>query len=89
MCISYLFFVSFIIALPGCLFKVVMIGDDIESDVGGAQGCGLRGVLVKTGKFRPADENHPRVKPDAIVINLFQAVEMVLNNPLTNVNSSS
>ncbi|XP_054262788.1 phospholysine phosphohistidine inorganic pyrophosphate phosphatase-like [Macrosteles quadrilineatus] len=63
--------------------EVVMIGDDIESDVGGAQACGLRGVLVKTGKFRPGDESHPRVKPDAIVINLYQAVEMVLNSPET------
>lgn len=31
----------------------LMIGDDIESDVGGAQRAGLRGVLVKTGKFSP------------------------------------
>lgn len=34
---------------------VVMIGDDIESDVGGAQTSGLKGALVRTGKFRPAD----------------------------------
>ncbi len=34
---------------------VVMIGDDIEADVGGAQTAGLIGALVKTGKFRPAD----------------------------------
>ena len=30
-----------------------MIGDDIESDVLGAQALGMRGVLVRTGKFRP------------------------------------
>ena len=29
-----------------------MIGDDILSDVGGAQSCGLAGVLVRTGKYR-------------------------------------
>lgn len=29
-----------------------MIGDDIVSDVGGAQKCGMRGVQVKTGKWR-------------------------------------
>ena len=29
-----------------------MIGDDIVSDVGGAQDCGIRGVEVRTGKFR-------------------------------------
>jgi phospholysine phosphohistidine inorganic pyrophosphate phosphatase len=29
-----------------------MIGDDIMSDVGGAQACGMRGVQVRTGKYR-------------------------------------
>uniref|UniRef100_A0A023F9B8 Phospholysine phosphohistidine inorganic pyrophosphate phosphatase n=1 Tax=Triatoma infestans TaxID=30076 RepID=A0A023F9B8_TRIIF len=58
--------------------EVVMIGDDIEYDVGGAQECGLRGVLVKTGKFRPSDELHPKIKPDAIVENLQQFVEMYI-----------
>lgn len=35
-----------------CYFQVVMIGDDIVSDVGGAQQCGMRGVQVRTGKWR-------------------------------------
>jgi len=29
-----------------------MIGDDIVSDVGGAQACGIRGIQVRTGKYR-------------------------------------
>src|SRR6266853_654921 len=33
---------------------VLMIGDDLEVDVMGAQGAGLKGALVKTGKSRPA-----------------------------------
>ncbi|XP_035216910.1 phospholysine phosphohistidine inorganic pyrophosphate phosphatase-like isoform X2 [Stegodyphus dumicola] len=32
--------------------EAVMVGDDIMSDVRAAQECGLKGVLVKTGKFR-------------------------------------
>ncbi|XP_058958867.2 phospholysine phosphohistidine inorganic pyrophosphate phosphatase [Pocillopora verrucosa] len=56
----------------------VMIGDDIVSDVGGAQACGIRGVQVRTGKYRPGDENHPAVKPDGYVDNLAQAVELIL-----------
>ncbi len=32
--------------------QAVMIGDDVLNDVGGAQGCGMAGVLVKTGKYR-------------------------------------
>ena len=39
-----------------CVFvshvQTVMVGDDIENDVGGAQKCGMRGVLVRTGKYR-------------------------------------
>ena len=31
---------------------VVMIGDDIDSDVGGAMNAGCQGILVKTGKYR-------------------------------------
>ena len=34
---------------------VLMVGDDIEADVRGAMAAGLKGALVQTGKFRPAD----------------------------------
>ena len=29
-----------------------MVGDDVMNDVGGAQRCGLTGILVRTGKYR-------------------------------------
>lgn len=35
--------------------RAVMVGDDIENDVHGAQALGIRGGLVKTGKFLPRD----------------------------------
>jgi HAD superfamily hydrolase (TIGR01458 family) len=35
--------------------QCLMIGDDVEADVIGAMACGLRGCLVRTGKFRPGD----------------------------------
>lgn len=35
--------------------EILMVGDDIEIDVDGAQEAGLKGALVKTGKFRPPD----------------------------------
>ncbi len=43
-----------------------MIGDDIVTDIGGAQAAGLRGILVRTGKFRP-DDLIGNVKPDMII----------------------
>jgi HAD superfamily hydrolase (TIGR01458 family) len=43
---------------------VVMVGDDIHTDVGGAQRAGLTGVLVRTGKYSPSDLTGD-VSPDA------------------------
>ena len=46
--------------------RVVMIGDDIRADVGGAQAAGLEGAQVKTGKFRPEDLEGD-VRPDYLL----------------------
>jgi len=32
-----------------------MIGDDIVGDIDAAQRCGIRGIQVRTGKFREPD----------------------------------
>lgn len=44
--------------------EVLMVGDDIEADIGGAKSAGLLAVQVKTGKYRKQDEDHPSVTPD-------------------------
>jgi HAD superfamily hydrolase (TIGR01458 family) len=44
-----------------------MVGDDLESDVAGAHGIGMRSILVRTGKFRPDEVEQARVRPDGIV----------------------
>lgn len=44
----------------------VIVGDDIRSDIDGAQQCGIRGVLVRTGKFRESDLQ-TGIKPYAIL----------------------
>ncbi|MFN3947629.1 MAG: HAD-IA family hydrolase [Aquificaceae bacterium] len=36
-------------------YQALMVGDDIEFDIKGAQEAGIKGVLVKTGKFRQED----------------------------------
>lgn len=46
---------------------VVMVGDDVESDIGGAQKAGLRGILVKTGKYREHLVEKSAVEPDAVI----------------------
>jgi HAD superfamily hydrolase (TIGR01458 family) len=44
-----------------------MIGDDVRSDVGGAQAAGMRGILVRTGKYREADAAASGVVPDLTI----------------------
>jgi HAD superfamily hydrolase (TIGR01458 family) len=51
-------------ATPG---EAVMVGDDVEADIGGAKRLGMRGVLVRTGKFRPAALREADPQPDGII----------------------
>ena len=44
----------------------VMVGDDIVTDIGGAQAAGMKTILVRTGKFRPQDLE-AAVVPDVII----------------------
>jgi HAD superfamily hydrolase (TIGR01458 family) len=45
----------------------IMVGDDVEADIGGAKSIGMRGVLVRTGKFRPASLEEADPQPDAVI----------------------
>jgi len=44
-----------------------MVGDDLDSDIAGAQRYGLKTVLVRTGKFRPDELDRSTVVPDAVI----------------------
>ena len=47
--------------------EAVMVGDDIENDIGGAQQAGMRGILVCTGKHNTDSPLLKRIQPDAIL----------------------
>lgn len=51
--------------------EAAMIGDDLEGDIGGAQNAGLRGLLVKTGKFQSTFLESP-IQPDAVLDSLAE-----------------
>ena len=44
-----------------------MIGDDVESDVGGALAAGLAGILVRTGKYRADAVERSGIEPTATI----------------------
>lgn len=47
--------------------NVVMIGDDIDVDIGGAQQAGMKSILVRTGKYRQHYVEASPIVPDVIV----------------------
>jgi len=47
--------------------RVAMVGDDMVNDILGAQAAGLTGILVRTGKYREGDEEHPEGSPDHVL----------------------
>ncbi len=58
------------------LDNAVMVGDDVEADVGGAMAAGLAGILVRTGKYRQ-DALPPEVTPTAVVDSIADVPEML------------
>ena len=44
-----------------------MVGDDVESDIGGAMRAGLAGILVRTGKYREDAVRASGIAPSATV----------------------
>lgn len=52
-----------------------MVGDDLESDIAGARGLGIRTVLLRTGKFRPDAVERSRTQPDGIVSSIAHLPE--------------
>jgi phospholysine phosphohistidine inorganic pyrophosphate phosphatase len=52
------------LALPS--HEVAMVGDDAEADVAGARAAGLRGIQVRTGKYRFGEEKEPDLTLDSV-----------------------
>jgi HAD superfamily hydrolase (TIGR01458 family) len=47
--------------------EALMVGDDLDADVLGAQAAGIKGVLVRTGKYRSSMLSRDGSRPDQIV----------------------
>lgn len=61
------FFATALASLGAEPAAAVMVGDDIDADVLGAQRHGLTGVLVRTGKYRPEALRDAPGAPDHVI----------------------
>ncbi len=60
------FFEAALRAIGANADETLMVGDDIRGDVRGAQQAGIGGLLVRTGKFQPADLEGD-IRPDGVL----------------------
>ena len=61
------FFDSVLAGLGVAPRDAAMVGDDVESDVGGALAAGLGGILVRTGKYREDVVRRSGIAPSLVV----------------------
>jgi HAD superfamily hydrolase (TIGR01458 family) len=61
--------------------SVAMVGDDLRSDVEGAQAAGLQGWLVRTGKFREDELAAGSVVPDRVLATVAELPAAVILSP--------
>jgi len=57
--------------------EAVMIGDDITSDIDGSQKAGIKGILVKTGKFNSQRVEESGVTPFRIINSIRELPEII------------
>src|ERR671930_567205 len=54
-----------------------MVGDDVESDIGGAMRAGLAGILVRTGKYREDAVRASGIEPTVTVASIADVPGLV------------
>jgi len=57
--------------------QVAIVGDDIDSDIGGGQGAGLTGILVKTGKYRQTYADNSPIVPDLLIASIADLPDLL------------
>ena len=57
--------------------QVAIVGDDVEADVAGGMALGMKGILVRTGKFRQEELARSCVRPDAVIDSLAEIPQLL------------
>jgi ribonucleotide monophosphatase NagD (HAD superfamily) len=71
------FFATILAGIPIEPAAAAMVGDDVESDVGGALAAGLAGILVRTGKYREDALRASGVEPTAVVDSIAAVPDLI------------
>ena len=56
--------------------EAIVVGDDITSDILGAQTMEMRSILVKTGKFKPSQLENPVAEPTWMLENISELPQL-------------
>ena len=56
--------------------NILMIGDDIKSDIEGGNQAGLKTIQVKTGKYQSSDDKNS-LQPDARIENINEVLNLL------------
>lgn len=57
---------------------VAMVGDDLRADIGGAQAIGIRGFMVRTGKFRADEVEASEIAPERVIESVAALPDLLL-----------
>jgi HAD superfamily hydrolase (TIGR01458 family) len=57
--------------------SLAVVGDDVDTDIAGAHAAGLRGILVRTGKFRVERLERSATLPHAIIDSVQRLPEIL------------
>jgi HAD superfamily hydrolase (TIGR01458 family) len=57
--------------------RAAIVGDDVETDVGGAMNAGLEGILVRTGKYREDFVRESGIEPTATVGSIADVPDLI------------
>lgn len=57
--------------------ETAVIGDDIITDIQGAQRFRMKGILVKTGKYRKDIEEKSKIKPDQVLDSIAELRKVI------------
>ena len=81
---------AYVVGKPACTFfgevladlgaapaEAAMVGDDVETDIGGALNAGLAGILVRTGKYREDAVRASGIAPTATVSSVAEVPDLL------------